>query len=532
MSTKDLVEYFSFGWDSKLYIYVDHILLSYTFSSQKIEWKDVQKIEKTKNSIIINTIEISGFSNGLIDGIYQILIDIYNKESSSLLFKVNSSLYIPASFSYSKTALVLWKNGKIEKCFPKQNLEFLIFEKPYHFKIQDNQFEVEFFHFQPFDILKEFLTHCPNIKVDISCPMDEKIDNLFKSNQGKSTRKSGSLRSIGNNKLEHQNLQRPKRKKKVPVQKKEGSSYEWVYIEDVPEDYNLFDLETLMDCPFKKWMKFGKKTYLCFVKSRKVKDMAIIKIPSPIRSLKKMDYDYVFSKCLQQYYIQLHDTVIIGESKATIEWIGHEDDHIWIGLEYEKGDTNGVFRGKKRFNCKTQSLFITIDYFQFQTEIDWQKRKSVPLFNLFKKKKERPGLPIYVGEPKKKKKNTDSPVTKNTDSPVTKSPDSPLVKKDSVKKTDVAMISFGPRPEIKKEKKEVVEENKVAEVVEEHIVKENLIEVARTDVKITEDGTNIFEVDKNNKESNIKDFTNLTRARRKKNIRVAPKVDVSDLIEE
>lgn len=513
-----LIEYWSFSWDSKLYLYTDHILISYTFSSQKIEWKDVQKIEKTKNSVIINNVEMAGFTTGLIDGIYQILIDIYNKKGSGLLFKVNSSLYTPANFSYSKTALVLWRNGKIEKCFPFQNLQFIIFEKPYHFKLQDHQFEVEFFHYSPLPILKEFLQLCPKIKVDISCTIDTQIEELFKSGREKNTRSSTSMRSIGNNKLEHPTMERPRRKKKVPVQKNEGSSYEWVFIDDVPEEYNLFDLETLMDCPFKKWMKFGKKSYLCNVKARKVKELSPIKIPSPIKPMKKMDYEYIFSKLLEQYYLQLHDTVTIGEAKATVEWIGHEDDHVWIGLEYDKGDTVGVFRGKKRFQCKSNSLFVTLDHFQYQKDVDWQKKKVKPgLFDLFKKKKERTGFPVYIGE-KKKKGSTKPTPPKQEDKD--KSPDSSRSDEKVEKKVEEPRVNG----------------TKVAEVIENVVkvdVEPPLIEMPRTDIKINEDEkTDIFAVDKNTKETNITDFTNLTRARRKKNVRAVVKAEVSDLIQE
>jgi len=183
---------------------------------------------------------------------------------------------------------------------------------------------------------------------------------------------------------------------------KEGSSLEWVQIDNVPEDYILFDLETLMDCPFKKWMKFGKGTYLCLVKQRRVKEITKIIVPSTIY-VKKIEYEYTFSKYIEQFNIQLLDIIDIDDKKGVIQWISHEDDHVWIGIDCEKGDSDGTFRGKKRFQCKTKSMFVNLDSFELQSEpTNWAKRKSTGLFGLFKKKKERVGLPIYCGEKKEK----------------------------------------------------------------------------------------------------------------------------------
>jgi len=86
--------------------------------------------------------------------------------------------------------------------------------------------------------------------------------------------------------------------------------------------------------------------------------------------------------------------------------------------------------------------------------------------------------------------------------------------------------------EVEKSIEKSIEMIKISEVdeIETTNVEPPIIDPPKEDITIDENATNnIFAIGKNNKESNIKEFTNLTRARRKKNVKGVIKADVSTL---
>jgi hypothetical protein len=420
----ELIEFWIFGWDnSKIYVTMQHICIYWAVAlnhTKLIPFSTVKNITLVKKTLQIQleneVVILSKFPQDIEIGLCLFLNEVWKPQlgKNEILLKANSNLYLKRKISIpSRTAFCIHRmDDSIEKCFPLKHLiGFEYTSKPWHVKLYDKNYEIEFFIRDVSEWIPLFQSKCggPAFFIEYESEkyrnwfVKEEINDsspLVKSKQNRQSTKYVTVR----NKLDHPNLDRPKRKKnhskkKLGISnntKQELTSWIQIEIQDTVESY--FDLETLFDCNFSRVLVFKPWTWYVSLRDSKAKqaldllqgyyyDQYPLKITKYTGETKTL-----WEKYLKQYGISLKVPVEFKEESLTIEWIGEVECRTWIGLDFKDGDGNGMFQDKQCFVPKTKSLFVPIENFMILP-----KKEPVPTkWKLFGKKEKKVIKPVLL----------------------------------------------------------------------------------------------------------------------------------------